>query len=126
MSLGEHITSFGKLFRQDKGLADLTEEPSEVGEQAKHEESLDILNWDDTAPDYSPPLSVSDEVESVIEYETIPVVGGGTITQPSIYRSQSMIQPLTEISSVVSGASPPTYFGQLSRKGAALPERLHT
>ena len=119
------FTSFGNLFRQDKGLADLTEELSEVDEQTEHEELLDILDWDNTAPDYSPPPSVSDEVESVTEYETIPAVGGGTITRPRIYHSQSMIQPPTEISGAVSGASSPTYFSrhQMTQSQGAGPSR---
>lgn len=90
------FTSFGRLYKQDKGLADLTEEPSESDEQAGHE-SFDILDWEDTIPDYSPPPSVSEELESVPEYETIPAVGGGTITRPRVYHSQSMIQPPSEV-----------------------------
>ena len=105
------FTSFGQLFRQDKGLADLTEELSDIDEQT--EEPFDDLDWEDTVPDYSPPPSVSDEAESVTEYETIPAVGGGIITRPRIYHSQSMIQPLSEVSGVApesSRTSSPTYF----------------
>jgi len=105
------FTSFGQLFRQDKGLADLTEEPSDIDEQT--EEAFDVLDWEDTVPDYSPPPSVSDEAESVTEYETIPAVGGGTIIRPRIYHSQSMIQPLSELSGAApesSGTSSATYF----------------
>ncbi|KAL4076343.1 hypothetical protein J3A83DRAFT_4126269 [Scleroderma citrinum] len=109
------FTSFGQLFRQDKGLADLTEEPSEADEQTEQEEPFDVLDWEDTVPDFSPPPSISDEAESVTEYETIPAIGGGIITRPRIYHSQSMIQPPSEVSGAASdstGTSPPTYFSQ--------------
>ncbi|KAI6040459.1 hypothetical protein EDC04DRAFT_2677874 [Pisolithus marmoratus] len=94
------FTNFRQLFRQDKGLADLAEESSEGDEQAEHD-SFDVLDWEDTIPDYSPPPSVSERLESVTEYETIPAVGGGTITRPRVYHSQSMIQPPSEVPNAV-------------------------
>ncbi|KAF9226847.1 hypothetical protein BS17DRAFT_749035 [Gyrodon lividus] len=97
--------SFGRLFKQNKGLADLTEESSEVDED-EEQGSFSVLDWDDTDPDSSPPASLAQEEESVTEYETIPAVGGGTITRPRVYHSLSMIQPPPEISRVASdGAS---------------------
>ncbi|KAH7887369.1 hypothetical protein F5I97DRAFT_1805570 [Phlebopus sp. FC_14] len=93
------FTSFGRLFKKNKGLADLAEEPSEE-EEDQEVESLDLTDWEDTVPDYSPPPTIPEQ-ESVTEYETIPAVGGGTITRPRIYHSQSMIQPPPEISRLI-------------------------
>jgi len=96
------FSSFGRLFKQNKGLADLTEEQSEVDEEAELVEDEDNgsysgVDWEDTSVDYSPPPSLTPD-DSVTEYETIPAVGGGTITRPRVYHSQSMIQPPSEIS----------------------------
>lgn len=112
------FTSFGQLFRQDKGLADLTEEPSEGDEQGEHE-SFDALDWDDTIPDYSPPPSVSEELEPVTEYETIPAVGGGTITRPRVYHSQSMIQPPSEVPNAASEAESASSIANLLQRAGS-------
>ncbi|KAG6332222.1 hypothetical protein ID866_6866, partial [Astraeus odoratus] len=98
------FTSFGRLFTQDKGLLGLTEETAE-DERTEQDAFDDDLDWEDGVPDYSPPLSVSDEAGSVTEYETIPAVGGGTITRPRIYHSQSQIQPPSEVSGATSEAA---------------------
>ena len=107
------FSNFGRLFKQNKGLADLTEEPSEVDEeeeQAVEEDktSYSVVDWEDTSFGYSPPASLTPD-DSVTEYETIPAVGGGTITRPRVYHSQSMIQPPSEISrssSFADGSAP--------------------
>lgn len=94
------FSSFGRLFKQNKGLADLTEEPSEVDEEEEGEGDkgpYSVVDWEDTSIDYSPPASLAPD-DSVTEYEAIPAVGGGTITRPRVYHSQSMIQPPAEIS----------------------------
>lgn len=96
------FSSFSRLFKQNKGLADLTEEQSEVDEEAESAAEEDNgsysgADWEDTSVDYSPPPSLTPD-DSVTEYETIPAVGGGTITRPRVYHSQSMIQPPSEIS----------------------------
>ncbi|KAF8559446.1 hypothetical protein OG21DRAFT_1453917 [Imleria badia] len=104
------FTSFGRLFKQNKGLADLTEEQSEVDEEEEVEEeeedkvSYSVADWEDTSIDYSPPPSLTPD-DSITEYETIPAVGGGTITRPRVYHSQSMIQPPIEISRTNTDAS---------------------
>ncbi|KAF8138865.1 hypothetical protein EV363DRAFT_1394291 [Boletus edulis] len=95
------FSSFGQLFQQNKGLADLTEEQSEVDEE--EEMSYSVADWEDTSVDYSPPPSLTPD-DSVTEYETIPAVGGGTITRPRVYHSQSMIQPPPEISRAITDA----------------------
>lgn len=84
---------FSSLFGPNKGLADLTEDSEEDVEYDDDDDgaaSFDIVNWEYTAPE-SIPDHTSVMPES--EYETIPAVGGGTITRPRIYHSQSMIQP---------------------------------
>ncbi|KAF8897863.1 hypothetical protein BD779DRAFT_1492723 [Infundibulicybe gibba] len=80
---------FSSLFTPSKGLADLAEEPSEDVSEYNDGGSFDILDWDgDTTHDIVPPSTPN----SVAEFETIPAVGGGTITRPRIYHSQSMVQ----------------------------------
>jgi len=88
---------FSSLFTPNKGLADLTEELEDEGssEMGEYEyNSFDMVDWDDSAS--SPPASVyhdrDRDTQSSTEYETIPAVGGGTITRPRIYHSQSAIQ----------------------------------
>jgi distribution and morphology protein 34 len=90
---------FSSLFTPNKGLADLTEEledeeSSEMGEYEDEYNSFDMVDWDDSGS--SPPASVyhdrDRDTHSSTEYETIPAVGGGTITRPRIYHSQSAIQ----------------------------------
>ena len=102
------FSNFGRLFRQNKGLADLTEEQSEVDEeeevmQEEDKGSYSVADWEDTSVDYSPPPSLTPD-DSVTEYETVPAVGGGTITRPRVYHSQSMIQPPSEISRITADA----------------------
>lgn len=84
------FSSFSRLFAPNKGLASLAEEaveddPDEVGSG-----SFDVVEWEDTVPDYSPPPSVSEDDPT--EYETIPAVGGGVVTRPRVFHSQSQIQ----------------------------------
>ncbi|TFY72350.1 hypothetical protein EVG20_g658 [Dentipellis fragilis] len=71
------FNGFGRLFGTSatRGLADLAEEPGE--EDVDEGGSYDMIEWEDTV---------------VTEYETIPAVGGGTITRPRIFHSQSQIQ----------------------------------
>lgn len=99
------FSGFGRLFKQNKGLADLTEEQSEEEDEEKEEEeeeeeekgSYSVVDWEDTSIGYSPPPSLAPD-DSITEYEAIPAVGGGIITRPRVYHSQSMIQPPAEIS----------------------------
>jgi distribution and morphology protein 34 len=95
------FTSFGRLFATpNKGLADLPEDPNEGEPDYDYDEagssSFDVVDWDDTVPDITPPPTISSEdAEEGQEYETLPAVGGGTITRPRIYHSQSLIQAPT-------------------------------
>jgi mitochondrial distribution and morphology protein 34 len=99
------FSSFGRLFTRNMGLGDLAEEPGEDESLEGEEEqgSFDVVDWEDAVPEYSPPPTVVEE--SVTEYETLPAVGGGTITRPRVYHSQSMIQPSSDISRFPDAAS---------------------
>ncbi|KIL70321.1 hypothetical protein M378DRAFT_156426 [Amanita muscaria Koide BX008] len=86
---------FSSLFAPNKGLADLAEEPAdEEEEDYDYDEvtSFDMVDWDDTIPDLSSPPTEDGDRQSVREYETIPAVGGGTITRPRVIHAQSRIQ----------------------------------
>lgn len=86
--------SFSKLFAPSKGLADLTEEQYEDVEDDYDDEeevaSFDILDWD--APSARTPAPSVQEEPPRMEFESVPAVGGGTITRPRIYHAQSDIQ----------------------------------
>ncbi|KAK2465995.1 hypothetical protein APHAL10511_001636 [Amanita phalloides] len=88
---------FSSLFTPNKGLASLAEELNDTDEYDDDDDgmtSFDMVDWDDTVPEMSPAPSVASDRESVAEYETIPAVGGGTITRPRIVHAQSRIQPV--------------------------------
>ncbi|RDB19787.1 Mitochondrial distribution and morphology protein 34 [Hypsizygus marmoreus] len=108
---------FSNLFTPNKGLADLAEDDEEEEDEYDDDDdgaaSFDIVNWDYTVPDSNTPSIYDDAQESVApdsEYETIPAVGGGTITRPRILHSQSMIQPS---------------FGALSQSNASASSSKH-
>ena len=83
-------SGFGRLFGASQGLKDLAEELSEHGTEWNEADSFDMVDWEETVSFTPPPSVVSYDGP---EYETIPAVGGGTITRPRIYHSQSIIQP---------------------------------
>ncbi|KAF9464804.1 hypothetical protein BDZ94DRAFT_1235021 [Collybia nuda] len=118
---------FSSLFTPNKGLADLTEETSDPEDDEDYDESasFDMVNWDYTVPDSdaTPPPSVYDDRESVAEYETIPAVGGGTITRPRIYHSQSLIQTTPSPSKTIPSHHPRSSYGGIipPRSGFATP-----
>ncbi|KAG2343652.1 hypothetical protein BDR05DRAFT_982784 [Suillus weaverae] len=99
------FSSFSRLFTRSMGLGDLAEEPGEDESLAGEEEqgSFDVVDWEDSIPEYSPPPTIIEE--PVTEYETLPAVGGGTITRPRVYHSQSMIQTPSETSRLPDAAS---------------------
>ncbi|KAH9927089.1 uncharacterized protein BXZ73DRAFT_102684 [Epithele typhae] len=78
------------LFSHNKGLADLAEEASET-DSVDDNRSFDPGTWEDFMSDggnIGPSVS---EAGDVTAYETVPAVGGGTITRPRVYHSQSQI-----------------------------------
>lgn len=98
---------FSSLFTQNKGLADLAEE-LETPENSDYDDagtSFDVVDWEDTIPGLSSVSSVDhdrDDRDGAMEYETVPAIGGGTITRPRIYHSQSVIQSHSSTHSVLS------------------------
>jgi distribution and morphology protein 34 len=91
------FSGFSSLFTPNRGLADLAEEISEEGDYDDEAGSFDIVDWENALSDGTPPRTVSDHAEDATEYETIPAVGGGTITRPRIYHSQSLARAPSDI-----------------------------
>ncbi|KAI0775890.1 hypothetical protein BD413DRAFT_491086 [Trametes elegans] len=88
------FSSLRNLFGQNKGLADLAEESTEADDGIDDTGSFDPGTWEDFLSESNIGPSVS-EAGDVAEYETVPAVGGGTITRPRVYHSQSQIQVQT-------------------------------
>ncbi|KAG8966103.1 ERMES complex subunit [Tulasnella sp. 419] len=133
-------SGFGRLFTDKKGLAelgDLAEERSDDG--ISDDQTFDMIDWGDTAPDYTTQYSEAETpMDRVAEYETIPAVGGGTITRPRVVHSQSQVQlPADAISLSSTRPSqrsrhaspipsvPPTPFTPSSRVSHFTPSQLH-
>ncbi|KAG2135706.1 uncharacterized protein EDB93DRAFT_820919 [Suillus bovinus] len=96
------FSSFSRLFTRNMGLGDLTEEPEE-DEGEEEQGSFDVVDWEDSVAGYSPPPTIVEE--PVVEYETLPAVGGGTITRPRVYHAQSMIQTPSKTSRLPDASS---------------------
>ncbi|KIY73863.1 hypothetical protein CYLTODRAFT_433938 [Cylindrobasidium torrendii FP15055 ss-10] len=98
------FTGLRSLFHPTRGLADLTEEGSEdLNEYDDESVSFDMVDWDAGRAETTPPSSILNEGRetTVTEYETIPAVGGGTITRPRIYHSQSLLANPAEAASSI-------------------------
>lgn len=76
-------SSFKKLFAPSRGLADLSEESSPTSAEWHEASTFDTISWD--------ARSISSSSEDIAEFETLPAIGGGTITRPRIYYTQSNI-----------------------------------
>lgn len=120
------FSTFRNLFSPDRGLAELAEEPSDVDEA---EESFDSGNWEDLAPDSSYSVASRSDAGDIEEYESVPAVGGGTITRPRVIHSHSQV--LGTSGESVAGRSqassrPPRLSSLLSHRdsGTAGPSRL--
>jgi distribution and morphology protein 34 len=120
--------AFSRLFIQgSRGLADLASERETELDFGDGESAFDYVEWEEsmsasvgggsykTSPNSMFDLGV-DEV--LPELESIPAVGGGTITRPRIYHSQSAIKnplaPSTSPAASLSGASTSTYIRRSS------------
>ncbi|KAJ4479145.1 hypothetical protein J3R30DRAFT_2724217 [Lentinula aciculospora] len=93
---------FQNMFTPNRGLADLTEESSELDDNEptcdyEYDDSAtyDMVDWDEGAG-FASSSRRSDFTEALVdqgvEYETIPAVGGGSVVRPRVVHSQSMIQ----------------------------------
>ncbi|KAI0027680.1 hypothetical protein K488DRAFT_74349 [Vararia minispora EC-137] len=115
--------AFGRLFAAPaRGLADLAEDEAEDDDEADFGEagSYGMVEWEDTIPDFA---SALDDGPDDIEFETIPAVGGGTITRPRVFHSQSQIHPPSGVT-LTPTARAPSEASSLSRMTPAALARL--
>ena len=91
--------SFGRLFATpSRGLADLAEESTDEDDDVVGSEgaSYDMVDWEDTVPGLTPEASVLGDnpagTSSGVEYESVPAVGGGTVTRPRVFHAHSQSQ----------------------------------
>ena len=89
-------SGFGKLWERSRGLAELES-------ITPHDNDLDDIDlyssYDDSTPDLIERTNdchlyenEDENKEELQDYEIIPAVGGGTITRPRVWHSQSMIR----------------------------------
>ncbi|KAH9482361.1 Mitochondrial distribution and morphology protein 34 [Psilocybe cubensis] len=120
--------SFSSLFTPNKGLADLAEEiddksstglNSEFSEYDDEEQldSFDFVDWGDDSPAVE---RQETSTTTTPEYETIPAVGGGTITRPRVFHSQSQVGLSRSISSLNPSHPPPPSSNTSSRRHTSL------
>ncbi|KZT05629.1 uncharacterized protein LAESUDRAFT_681177 [Laetiporus sulphureus 93-53] len=98
------FSGFRSLFAPSKGLAVLSEEANDMADSLEDAASYSSSNWDELFSDYNSPPSVS-AADDETEYETVPAVGGGTITRPRVYHSQSQILPSVDGSPVAESST---------------------
>lgn len=94
------FNTFRSLFSPNKGLAELAEEESEIDEGDR---SYDSGPWEELMPDSSFSVGSPSELGGMHEYESVPAVGGGTITRPRVIHAHSQLTSPTGES--VSGRS---------------------
>ncbi|KAH9015091.1 hypothetical protein EDB85DRAFT_2135444 [Lactarius pseudohatsudake] len=126
--------SFGRLFANPgRGLADLAEESTDEDEDVVGDEgtSYDMVDWEDTVPGLTPEASVLDDnpagPSSGVEYQTVPAVGGGTVTRPRVFHAHSQTQSRTSRpASIASTTSCLTHAALERLPRADLPRRPHS
>jgi distribution and morphology protein 34 len=126
--------SFGRLFsKPGRGLADLAEEcTDEDDEDAGNESTLyDMTDWDDPVPSFSPSDQsvLGDNLagsSAGIEYETVPAVGGGTVTRPRVYHAHSQVHPRAPLSASLASTSRLTRAALEQLPRADRPRRPHS
>lgn len=82
------FNTFRSLFSPNKGLAELAEEESEIDEGDR---SYDSGPWEELMPDSSFSIASPSEAGDIHEYESVPAVGGGTITRPRVIHAHSQV-----------------------------------
>ena len=126
--------SFGRLFANpSRGLADLAEESTDEDEDVVGSEgaSYDMVDWEDTVPGLTPEASVLGDnpagPSSGVEYETVPAVGGGTVTRPRVFHAHSQVQSrASRPASLISSTSRLTHAALERLPRADLPRRPHS
>ena len=111
------FNNFSKLFSPAKGLAELTEPLEEVDELDELSSFADTVS--NTRP--STPSTYSENPQG---YETVPAIGGGTITRPRVYLSQSQMQSPITTTSVTPVLQAPPYLRRSSSLEYEAPPRL--
>ena len=102
--------AFGRLWEkaregEGKGLGALTQVTESRGDVSDYDEdSFDMVEMETALS--LPPRSVSAyDDEDQVEWETFPAVGGGVITRPRVYHSQSQIRAPSEAGGIVQSPS---------------------
>ena len=111
------FNNFSKLFSPSKGLAELAEPLEEVDEP-------DELSSFAGGISNTRPSTPSTQSENPLDYETIPAVGGGTITRPRVYLSQSQVQSPIGTTPMTPVLQPPSYLRRSSSFDYEAPPRL--
>jgi len=97
---------FSRLWGSSRGLADLAEEPADSCFEDDidfSEQSFDAMRWNQSLCEGNDDAALED---SGTEYESMPAVGGGTVTRPRVLHSQSITQaPITKFNPVLSNPS---------------------
>ena len=106
--------SFGRLFsKPGRGLADLAEECTDEDDEdvvGNESTSYDMTDWDDPVPSFSPSDQsvLGDNLagpSAGIDYETVPAVGGGTVTRPRVFHAHSQAHPRVPLSASLASTS---------------------
>jgi distribution and morphology protein 34 len=127
--------SFGRLFsKPGRGLADLAEECTDEDDDdavADESTSYDVADWDDPVPSFTPsdPSVLGDNLAGTsagIEYETVPAVGGGTVTRPRVFHAHSQVHRNTPLSASLASTSRLTQAAVEQLPRADLPRRPHS
>jgi distribution and morphology protein 34 len=123
----------GASANPSRGLADLAEESTDEDDDVVGSEgaSYDMVDWDDTVPGLSPEASVLGDhpagPSSGLEYETVPAVGGGTVTRPRVFHAHSQVQfRPPRPSSLLSTTSRLTHAALEQLPRGDLPRRPHS
>ena len=127
------FSSFGRLFANPgRGLADLAEENTDEDDDAVGDEgtSYGTVDWQDRVPGFaSEPSVLGDNVAGTsagVEYETVPAVGGGTVTRPRVFHAHSQAHPITHRSTSHASTSRLTRAALQQLPRADLPSRPHS
>ena len=127
--------SFGRLFsKPGRGLADLAEECTDEDDEdavGNESTSYDMTDWDDPVPSFSPSdQSVLGDNQAGpsagIEFETVPAVGGGTVTRPRVFHAHSQAHPRAPPSASLSSTSRLTRAALEQLPRADRPRRPHS
>ena len=127
--------SFGRLFsKPGRGLADLAEECTDEDDEdvvGNGSTSYDMTDWDDPVPSFSPSDQsvLGDNLAGTsagIEYETVPAVGGGTVTRPRVFHAHSQVHPRAPLSASLASTSRLTRAAVEQLPHANCPRRPHS